>query len=48
MLKNFNKGKKLNYTFSHINVNFCRKYEEWLRARGHVLLTNICTRFEKY
>ena len=39
MLKNFNKGKKLNYTFSHVNVNFCRKYEEWLRARGHVLLT---------
>ena len=35
MLKNFNKGKKLNYTFSHINVSFCRKYEEWLRARGN-------------
>ena len=35
MLKIFNKGKKLNYTFSYINVDFCRKYEEWLRARGN-------------
>lgn len=35
MLKNFNKGQKLNYTFSHISVSFCKKYEEWLRARGN-------------
>lgn len=39
MLKNFNKGKKLNYTFSHINVSFCRKFEEWLRARGNKDIT---------
>lgn len=39
MLKNFNKGKKFNYTFSHINVNFCRKFEEWLRARGNKDIT---------
>ena len=24
-LRNFNKGKKLNYTFSHIDVSFCKK-----------------------
>ena len=35
MLKNFNKEKKLNYTFSHINVSFCKKFEEWLRVRGN-------------
>ena len=29
-LKNFNKGKKLNYTFSHIDVSFCKKYEDWM------------------
>ena len=39
MLKNFNKGKKLNYTFSHINVSFCRKFEEWVRARGNKDIT---------
>ncbi len=39
MLKNFNIGKKLNYTFSHINVSFCRKFEEWLRARGNKDIT---------
>ena len=39
MLKNFNIGKKLNYTFSHINVSFCKKFEEWLRARGNKDIT---------
>lgn len=34
MLKNFNRGKRLNFTFSHITVNFCRRFEEWLRAKG--------------
>ena len=34
-LKNFNKGKKLNYTFSHIDVSFCRKYEDWMRSKGN-------------
>lgn len=34
-LKNFNKGKKLNYTFSHIDVTFLKKYEEWMRNKGN-------------
>ena len=34
MLKNFNRGRKLNFTFSHIDANFCRRFEEWLRAKG--------------
>lgn len=33
-LKNFNKGKKLDYTFSHIDVTFCKKLEDWLRSKG--------------
>ena len=28
-LRNFNKGEKLNYTFSHIDVPFCKKFEDW-------------------
>ena len=34
-LKNFNKGKKLNYTFSHIDVSFCKKFEDWMRRKGN-------------
>lgn len=34
-LKNFNKGKKLNYTFSHIDVVFCKKFEDWMRRKGN-------------
>lgn len=34
-LKNFNKGKKLNYTFSHIDVTFLKKFEEWMRNKGN-------------
>ena len=34
MLKNFNRGKRLNFTFSHIDANFCRRFEEWLRTKG--------------
>ena len=34
-LRNFNKGKKLNYTFSHIDVTFCRKFEDWMRSKGN-------------
>ena len=34
MLRNFNKGKKLDFTFSHIDVVFCQKFEEWLRQKG--------------
>lgn len=34
-LKNFNKGKKLNYTFSHIDVIFCKKFEDWMRRKGN-------------
>ena len=32
-LKNFNKGKKLTYTFSYINSLFLKKYEDWLRSK---------------
>ena len=34
MLKNFNRGKRLIFTFSHIDANFCRRFEEWLRTKG--------------
>lgn len=34
-LRNFNKGKKLNYTFSYIDETFCKKYEEWMRSKGN-------------
>lgn len=34
MLKNFNRGRRLNFTFSHIDANFCRRFEEWLRTKG--------------
>lgn len=34
-LRNFNKGKKLNYTFSHIDVSFCKKYEDWMHSKGN-------------
>ena len=34
-LKSFNKGKKLNYTFSHIDVTFCKKFEDWMRRKGN-------------
>ena len=34
-LKNFNKGKKLNYTFSYIDVVFCKKFEDWMRRKGN-------------
>ena len=34
-LRNFNKGKKLNYTFSHIDVPFCKKFEDWMRNKGN-------------
>ena len=34
-LKNFNKGRKLNYTFSHIDVVFCKKFEDWMRRKGN-------------
>ena len=35
VLKHFNKHKKLNFTFSHIDVSFCKKFEEWLRSKGN-------------
>lgn len=35
VLKQFNKKKKLNFTFSHIDVSFCKKFEEWLRSKGN-------------
>lgn len=31
-LKAFNKGNKLAFTFSHITVNFLKRYEDWLRG----------------
>lgn len=34
-LRNFNRGKKLNYTFSHIDVSFCKRFEEWMRGKGN-------------
>lgn len=34
-LRNFNKGKKLNYTFCHIDVPFCKKFEDWMRSKGN-------------
>ncbi len=34
-LRHFNNGKKLNYTFSHIDVTFCRKFESWMRSKGN-------------
>lgn len=34
-LRNFNKGKKLNYTFSRIDVPFCKKFEDWMRSKGN-------------
>lgn len=34
-LRNFNKGKKLNYPFSHIDVSFCKKFEDWMRSKGN-------------
>lgn len=34
MLRNFNRGKRLNFTFSHIDTIFCRRFEEWLRTKG--------------
>lgn len=34
-LRNFNKGQKLNYTFSHIDVSFCKKFEDWMRSKGN-------------
>lgn len=34
-LRNFNKGKKLNYTFSHIDISFCKKLEDWMRSKGN-------------
>ncbi len=34
-LRNFNHGKKLNYTFSHIDVPFCKKFEDWMRSKGN-------------
>lgn len=34
-LRNFNKGKKLNYTFSHIDVPFCKKFEDWMKSKGN-------------
>lgn len=34
MLKNFNRCRRLNFTFSHIDANFCRRFEEWLRTKG--------------
>lgn len=33
--RNFNKGKKLNYTFSHIDVSFCKRFEDWMRSKGN-------------
>ena len=35
VLKQFNKKKKLNFTFSYIDVNFCKKFEDWMRAKGN-------------
>lgn len=34
-LKQFNKGKKLSYTFSHINIAFLRDFEEWMISKGN-------------
>ena len=33
-LKNFNKGKALNYTFGYIDQRFLKKYENWMRNKG--------------
>jgi integrase len=34
-LRNFNKGKKLNFMFTHIDHLFLIKYEDYLRANGN-------------
>ena len=34
-LKNFNKGKKLTFTFDTIDIRFLNKYEAWLRNNGN-------------
>ena len=34
MMRNFNKGKKLDFTFSRIDVAYCQRFEDWLRAKG--------------
>lgn len=35
-LRHFNKGKKLDYTFSYIDVTFCKKFEDWMRSKGNM------------
>ena len=32
-LKGFNQGKKLTYTFSHIDLKFLRAFEEWMQKK---------------
>lgn len=34
-LKTYNKGKPLDYTFSHIDVSFCKRFEAWMRRKGN-------------
>lgn len=34
-LKSFNRGKKLTYTFSHIDLNFLRAFEDWMQQKGN-------------
>ncbi|WP_167612324.1 site-specific integrase [Maribellus sediminis] len=38
-LKNFNKGKKLTFTFDMIDIQFLNKYEAWLRNNGNKEIT---------
>jgi len=34
-LKTYNRGKPLDYTFSHIDVSFCKRFEAWMRRKGN-------------
>lgn len=34
-LKSFNRGKPLQYTFSHIDKQFCKRFENWMRRKGN-------------
>ncbi len=34
-LRHFNNDKKLNFTFNHVDVAFCRKFEAWMRDKGN-------------
>ena len=34
-LKSFNRGNPLQYTFSHIDKQFCKRFENWMRRKGN-------------